>query len=452
MRDLDQNNLKNYRPVSNLPFISKLLEKTVLRQLNDHISTNNLLHHFQSAYRANHSTETALVHILNDLLLETDTGKISLLTLLDLSAAFDTIDHAILLSRLQGTFGVGGTALDWFKSYLTDRLQLVCIDGAQSEPVKLTCGVPQGSVLGPVLFTLYTAPLANIIRQYNINFHFYADDTQLYNSATPDNMSSLLSETNACYAEIQNWMTVNKLKLNGDKTEALLIGTQARLSSLSVDSLQLCENLIPLSDSAKNLGVIFDNTLSMNKFISQTCQSCYCQLRRISSIRKYLSTDAATKLVTSLILSRLDYCNSLLSGLPTSSLRRLQRIQNSAARLILRKKKTDHITPLLQSLHWLPVSQRISFKLNLLAYKCLNKSAPSYLCNQLHLYTPSRSLRSSSDTLSFRIPRVKHTTIGSRSFSVAGPMTWNKLPLSVRQIATINTFKRHLKTHLFTHQ
>ena len=447
--NLDPNNLKNYRPVSNLPFVSKLLEKTVLRQLNDHLSTNDLLHPFQSAYRANHSTETALLHILNDLLLETDSGKISLLTLLDLSAAFDTIDHTILLSRLQNTFGIHDNALNWFKSYITDRFQAVVIEGAQSEPVKLTCGVPQGSVLGPVLFTLYTAPLADIIKQHNINFHFYADDTQLYNSATPENISSLLSETNDCYADIQNWMTVNKLKLNGDKTEALLIGTQSRLSSLCVDLLQLGENSIPLSDSAKNLGVVIDNTLSMNKFISQTCQSCFCQLRRISSIRKYLTTDATKKLVTSLILSRLDYCNSLLSGLPTSSLLRLQRIQNAAARLILRKKKTDHVTPLLQTLHWLPISQRIFFKLDLLSYKCLHKSAPSYLCDQLHLYTPSRSLRSSSDTLALRIPRVKHTTIGSRSFSVAGPTAWNNIPLSVRQIPTINTFKRHLKTHLF---
>lgn len=451
-QNLDPNNLKNYRPVSNLPFLSKLLEKIVLRQLNEHLSINDLLHPFQSAYRANHSTETALVQILNDLLLATDSGKISLLTLLDLSAAFDTIDHTTLLSRLQTTFGIHGTVHTWFKSYITGRFQSVLVADTRSDLVELTCGVPQGSVLGPVLFTLYTAPLANIIMQHNIKFHFYADDTQLYNSVAPENISALLSETNDCYADIQNWMTANKLKLNGDKTEALLVGTQSKLSCLSVSSLQLGENSIPLSDTAKNLGVVFDNTLSMKKFIAQTCQSCYYQLRRISSIRKFLTIDATTKLVTSLILSRLDYCNSLLSGLPASSILRLQRIQNSAARLILKKKRTDHVTPLLQALHWLPVSQRISFKLSLLSYKCLHKSAPLYLCDQLHLYTPSRSLRSSSDTHLFRIPRTKHTTTGSRSFSVAGPTIWNNLPLSVRQIPVTDTFKRHLKTHLFTHQ
>ena len=156
-------------------------------------------------------------------------------------------------------------------------------------------------------------------------------------NSTTENILSLLFETKDCYADIQNWMTVNKLKLNGDKTEAILVGTHSRLSFLSVDSLQLGENSIHFSDSAKNLGVVLDNTPSMKKFISQTCQSCYCQLRRISSIHKFLSTNATTKLVTFLILSSLDYCNSLLSGLPASSILRLQRIQNSAARLILKK-------------------------------------------------------------------------------------------------------------------
>ena len=183
--NLDPNELKNYRPISNLCFLSKLLEKVVLNQLNMHLSTNNLLNPFQSAYRQSHSTETALLHILNDLLLSTDSGKVSLLTLLDLSAAFDTIDHTILLTRLQHTFGISDTALSWFSSYLSDRKQTVLINDIYSQSAHLTCGVPQGSVLGPVLFTLYASPLSTIIESHSLKHHFYADDTQLQDSASP---------------------------------------------------------------------------------------------------------------------------------------------------------------------------------------------------------------------------------------------------------------------------
>ena len=320
-----------------------------------------------------------------------------------------------------------------------------------SKPAKLDCGIPQGSVLGPVLFTLYTAPLANIINRHNLQHHFYADDTQLHNSDKPENVHNLLETTSNCYSDIKNWMTVNKLQRNGDKTEAMLIGTKQKLSSLSVSSLQLDETSITLSDSVKNLGVTLDSTLSMQNYIRQTAQSCYYQLRRISSVRKFLSTDTTAKLVTSLILSRLDYCNALLSGLPASSIHSLQRIQNCAARLVFKKKKkSDHVTPLLQSLHWLPIPQRIRYKLSCLCYKSINNSAPVYLSDCLQIYTPTRTLRSSSDTLSLRIPRTKLSSAGSRSFSVSGPVIWNSLPLSLRQTSTLNSFKRNLKTFLFT--
>jgi hypothetical protein len=447
---LDPNNLCNYRPVSNLSFLSKLFEKVVLNQLNSHLSTNDLLNPFQSAYRQFHSTETALLHILNDLLLATDSGKVSLLTLLDLSAAFDTIDHSILLSRLYNCFGISDTVLSWFTSYLSNRSQSVLVNGVQSPSVELVFGVPQGSVLGPVLFTLYTSPLSHIINAHRLKHHFYADDSQLQDSDTPDNILTILTHTSDCYEDIKNWMTTNKLKLNDDKTEAMLISTRQKLSQIPSLSLPLGTATISLSDSAKNLGVILDNTLSLQDFVSSTAKSCYFHLRRISQIRKHLSTEATTKLIISLVISRLDYCNSLLSGLPDSTIQTLQRVQNSAARLILKKKKSDHISPLLISLHWLPISKRIEYKMCLLAYKCLHSSAPHYLSDLLHLYTPSRSLRSSSDPLSFRIPRTKLTTYGPRSFSVAAPIAWNKLPLSLRQLPTLSSFKSALKTHLFS--
>ena len=172
-KSLDPNVLQRFRPVSNLPFESTLIEKLVLGQLFRHLDHNNLWHTFQSAYRPKHSTETALLRVLNDLLTASDSGSISILTLLGLRAAFDTIDHSILLVRLESTFGIRDLALSFFCSYLQDRTQIVTVNEIKSSPSLLTCGVPHGSVLGPILFILYTQPLSDVTSHHSVSHHNY---------------------------------------------------------------------------------------------------------------------------------------------------------------------------------------------------------------------------------------------------------------------------------------
>ena len=203
---LDPNCLKHYQPVSNLPLLSKVLERIVLKQFLQHLQSHSLLEPFQSAYRKCHSTETALLCVVNDLLQALDSGCVCVFlfffwSLLDLSAAFDTIDHNILIARLRNTFGCSGTVLEWFISYLSCRTQSVFV-GHESTPSVLKCGVMQGSVLGPLLFTLYTHPLSTVVCQYGLSCHFFADDSQLHNSSVPSDFSVLVCCLKDCIEDV----------------------------------------------------------------------------------------------------------------------------------------------------------------------------------------------------------------------------------------------------------
>ena len=447
---MDRNDLKSFRPVSNLAFVSKIMEKVVLSQLSKHLATNDLFNKLQSAYRSSHSTETALTKVLNDLLLSVDQGKVSVLTLLDLSAAFDTIDHTILLSRLDHVFGIRSTALHWFSSYLSNRLQTVSINNFESDPALMSYGVPQGSVLGPLLFVLYTTPLSDIITSHSVVHHSFADDTQLQKSADPSQLDSLILSMQECILDVKSWMTFNKLKLNDDKTEAMKISSPRMSTSVSFpDSLVVGNATVPFSQSAKNLGVFLDSDLSMHSQVMNIIRTVNYELRRIGSIRHFLSVQATKTLVSAFISSRIDYCNALLVGCPHSLTVRIQKLQNNAARLTLRIPRTEHITPHLRTLHWLPVEARIKYKIACLCFSAVHSTGPVYLSELIKLYRPSRTLRSSSDTLLLSVPRVRTKTFGERSFFFSAPKIWNSLPLTIRSCDSPSSFRSSLKTYMF---
>ena len=448
---LDFEIFANFRPVSILKFLSKVMEKVAAARLWDYLCENDLNEIFQSAYKKHHSCETALTRVQNDILTAIDNKQCVALVLLDLSAAFDTVDHKILLHRLQYKFGIKGKAYEWFRSYLTGRTQSVRIDGTDSSVCPLTCGLPQGSVLGPLLFLLYTSPLGDLIRKHDMSFHLYADDDQLYTTfACNDDVElySVISRLESCLADINNWMTCNKLKLNADKTDFLIFHSKFRPMSL-LPSITVGNEIIQPKGKARNIGVTFDTTLTMSYHVNDVVKGAFYHLRNIAKIRKYISGHIAEVLIHSFVSSKLDFCNSLFYGLPKYEINKLQNVQNAAARVIACLRKYDHITPTLRMLHWLPVQQRIIFKINLMCFKIMNNMAPTYLQDLLGHHQPARCLRSSSDKWRFAEQHYNLKTYGYRAFSVAAPRIWNMLPMNIRSISNINIFKSELKTHLF---
>ena len=279
----------------------------VQNQLQHHLISNDAMPKFQSAYRQFHSTETAVNKLVNDLLLAADQGQVSALCLLDLTAAFDTVDHSLLLTRLQKCFGVEGSCLEWFSSYLSGRSYCVVVDGVSSKVTYIICSVPQGSVLGPVLFILYVADLADIVVEHNVSLHVYADDNQLYIHCQPEYAQSAVLSIQQCVSVIEHWMAASRLRLNMDKA-----GTKYNVSKIPIccHSLTLGGAQVVGSDAVRVLGALLTPDLSLYKYVTAVSAKCFFQLRQLSRIRRSLDDDSAATLIQAFVASRVDYCGS----------------------------------------------------------------------------------------------------------------------------------------------
>jgi hypothetical protein len=340
--------------------------------------------------------------------------------------------------------------LDWLSSYLDNRHQYVQLGRHRSTSVLCSSGVPQGGVLSALLFIAYVAPVGDVISGCGMEYHQYADDTQLFIAVRAATIQSDLSVIEVCSTFVQQWFAINELLLNPDKSEVIFFGTNAQLKSIAaIDVVVVGGSSLPVATELKSLGVILDSRLSFDSHVAAVCRACNYHIWALRHIRKLLTDDVARTLACSIVATRLDYCNSLLHGASSGNIAKLQRVQNSLARVVLQAPKLTHGAPLLRSLHWLPVAQRITFKMAVITFKARKTSTPAYLNNLLidRSSSSSMSLRSSNQPM-LAVRRCR-TECARRAFSVAAPEIWNKLPADIQLSDTDSIFRKRLKTFLF---
>lgn len=441
--------LNDYRGISILPVLSKALEHLVLKQIVDYLNRYKLLDPNQSGFRSGYSTCTALVKVTEDIREAMDKRQLTVLVLLDLSKAFDSVDVDILISKLR-KLNFSGSVLWWMHSYLSDRTQSVIDNYRNTSSWRFVeAGVQQGSVLGPLLFSLYVNDIASCLRYSN--HHLYADDLQLYVHTPVSNMEPTMHNLNNDLQSLTDWMSSHGLCLNPGKSQSMIIGhpkVLANLNKLHIPKLILQNVTIPARPTARNLGVIFDEHLSWTTHVAHICQKVFSILRILYKFKTLFTPQLRKRLVEALILPHVDYCDPVYSNVNTQLINKLQRAQNACIRFVCGLKFFDHVSLSYNQLAWLRIAQRRQFHTLCLLYRILSTRTPSYLTTKLHYLTSYHEHNTRADNVRLLSIPCHRTSLFTNSFSVISVRLWNQLPADIRGATSINSFKVLAKKHL----
>jgi hypothetical protein len=375
---------------------------------------------------------------VRDIYCAADRQEISLVALLDMSAAFDTVDHALLLKKLENK-GVIDDALRWFKTYLSERYFSTHICGVKSIPLPLKMGVPQGSVLGPLLFTIYVKDLGDLIRGMGMRYNIYADDVQLLTHVPPLKLLDGTKRIEDCILKIQDWTSSNYLQLNEKKTEFITIGTTGQLKKVKEESIVINGTEMSLKTVVRNLGVLMDCNLKFGPHVDAIARKSYANLRCIHRLRSSLNSQQTATLVHALVLSQIDTFPAVLFGIDGIQIKKLQKVLKAAFRLTYRIKMKEKVSLQMNKKGWLSIAERIELRWLMIIFKAIKHNCPLYLSSLLNLACCQHNLRSQArgdlSVSSFS------TTIGQRSFKAAAPSLWRNIPCSIRESGSISVFK-----------
>ncbi len=439
---------KDFRPISLLCIISKILEKIISKQVITYLTDLNLLNPVQSGYRADHSTATALLKVITDIIDGLDRNDVAILALLDYSKAFDTVNHRLVLAKLKA-LGFMSEALSWFSSYLSGRCQRVKQDRNFSGWLDVENGVPQGSILGPLLFIVTSINIKDAI--VSAEHHMYADDTQVYMTSSLSNLPSNVELFNSDLNSIEKWSKKNALKLNPQKCSYMFIGSRHNLNKIAESSLPLLkigDTPLPQVDRCKNLGVIFDSHFNWESHINKLVSHSYLKLKSIYRFKHLLSPQLKLNLCDSLVLSSFNYCDILFSNIGKAHQAKIQQVQNSCLRFAFNVRKYDHITPYLQSSKWLNMKDRRVMHSLCMIYKILNNLTPQYLLDPINMLRIPHNYSTRQLNL-LPIPPFRKS-LKENSFYVKMVNTYNSLSEDIKLSTSLHIFKRKLRQFLVT--
>jgi hypothetical protein len=374
-----------------------------------------------------------------------DRKEASIAVLLDMSAAFDTVDHDILLQKLEN-LGIRDDALNWLKMYMNDRSHSTCLGDILSDSIPLKMGVPQGSVLGPLLFTIYISDLGEIIQETGIRYAVYADDVQLLVNVKPSEFLTGISKIEECINRIQKWASNKYLKLNSAKTEFIVFGTKKQLSKIAISEIEINNVKYQLKSVVRNLGIFLDSQLQFSHHIDKICGAAYANLRMLQTIRSSMSDNQFAILSHALVLSRIESSPSLLYGVDDKQLKKLQRVIKATFRATYRFKRCDRIANEMTKRGWLSIIERILLRLLIILHTVITTGKPSYPSGLITHSSNEHALRSQSrgdlTTIGVR------TEMGNRAFMSAAPRIWKQINVEMRRISKSDSFRSEVKKWL----